>query len=54
MFVRDRVRPAMVRLHTFLNSKDTGGSFQSPNVPLNSNLNLSSNESSFSLFKAVR
>jgi hypothetical protein len=37
-----------------LNSKDTGGSFQSPSVPSKSNLNLSSTESSFSLLEAVR
>ena len=35
-------------------SKDTGGSFQSPNVPMKSDSNLSSTESSFSLSSAVR
>jgi hypothetical protein len=35
-------------------SKDTGGIFQSPNVPLKSNSNLGSNESSFSLLEAFR
>ncbi len=35
-------------------SKDTGGSFQSPNVPSKSDSNLSSTESGFSLSKAVR
>ncbi len=37
-----------------LSSKNTGGRFQSPNVPSKSNSNLSSTESSFSLSEAVR
>ncbi len=37
-----------------LSSKDTGGSFQSPNMPSKSDSNLSSTESSFSLLEAYR
>ncbi len=50
MFVWDRVWPAMVHgLIPSFNLKDTGGRFQSPNVPSNSKSNLSSLEISFSL-----
>ncbi len=54
MFVRDRIRPVMVWLTPSFSSKDTGGGFQSPNVPLTSDSNLSSTESSFSLLEAFR
>ncbi len=49
MFVWDMVRPTMVCFIPSFSSKDTGGSFQSPHVPLKWDSDLSSTESSFSL-----